>query len=168
MPSTAWPLAFHTRVVSLRVTMLLEYSRLLVKREGSTPSSDAARTRHWFALHRLQHCLHGTFIQISIMNQNSSMFCLSPVQLQDGIGKSRGLSKHRQRLAYDALAVASGVRPVAMLDYARTTPRDLMAALAALNGLAAFQGEAPAPGSGYRSLRLKGSRLWSQRTTPRV
>lgn len=60
--------------------------------------------------------------------------------LWDGIGGCRGLSRHRLQLAYDSLAVASGVRSVAMIDYARTTPNQLAAALQALRAVDGFRG----------------------------
>ncbi|GBF92156.1 hypothetical protein Rsub_04503 [Raphidocelis subcapitata] len=61
-------------------------------------------------------------------------------ELWAALGRARGLSRHRPRLAYDALAVAAGLRAVAMFDYARAAPAELAAALAPLRRAPGFQG----------------------------
>ena len=56
-----------------------------------------------------------------------------------GGGGGGGLARHRARLAYDALAVAAGLRSVAMADYALCAPAALARALGA-SGLSAGAG----------------------------
>lgn len=60
--------------------------------------------------------------------------------VQASISTSKHLSKAKYQLTFDVLAVATGLRPCALLDYVRTCPADLTTALQPLLHAGTFQG----------------------------